>query len=201
MWEGCPTKFLRRPMRKFRGNFGLFPRGIPNRLPEYQGSGFKQNPHRRKRRSRAARRGSFLTSHSHTTSARQPCFLIAASSSESLDALRASLARQKARLDFGILALRHLVPVPEAAVNENRLSPTRESEVGFTGQLSEMKPKAVTQGVCDLTHAHLRLCVPAADSAHVRASLFLRHLVGHSPNFLRSQPNTARCSSCPARRT
>jgi len=63
--------------------------------------------YRRKRRNRAARRRSFLISHSHITSARQPCFLMAASCSASLAALRASLARQKPRLDFGTVARRH----------------------------------------------------------------------------------------------
>jgi len=93
-----------------------------------------------------------------------------------------------------------LVPVPEAAVNENCFSPTRKSDVGFTGQLAEMEPKAVTQSVCDLTYPYLRLRVAAADGTHVGASPFFRYFVSHSANFLRSQPSTARCSSCPARR-
>ena len=51
---------------------------------------------------------------------------------------------------FGVL-------MPETAVNEYDLAPTRKDQVGFAGEVLTMKPVAVSHGMGNPAHRHLGL--------------------------------------------
>jgi hypothetical protein len=93
------------------------------------------------------------------------------------------------------------VVMPEAAVNEYHLMAACEYEIWFARQTTDVQPKAVPQTVRYLTYGYFRVRVPAFYSPHISAATIGGQIIHQSPNFLRSQSYTARCSSIPARLT
>ena len=56
--------------------------------------------------------------------------------------------------------------MPKATVNEDYLAVTGEDEIGGTGQILTIKPKAVAETVGNLTNDMFRAGVLAPDSRH-----------------------------------
>lgn len=99
-----------------------------------------------------------------------------------------------------------LMLMPEASPDfDNALQPG-EHEIGLAGHLRHVEPIAVSHAMNQPPYDHFRQGVPAANPAHDCRAEFRGKRVQIStplqyfPNFFRSQPNTARCSSWPARR-
>ena len=68
-----------------------------------------------------------------------------------------------------------LVPVPETAVNEDRLSAGGETDVGGAGKISPMESIAVSETVKQFPNGHFRLGVLRTDTRHEGAA-FRRRL-------------------------
>lgn len=64
-------------------------------------------------------------------------------------------------------------------MNLDDLAALGKYEVGRSGKISAMKSKSRTERMCDAADHHLRLSVPMADFAHVRAALFSGEMVSH----------------------
>jgi hypothetical protein len=71
------------------------------------------------------------------------------------------------------------VPVPEAAVDEQRDLQLREYQIGRSGQISAMKPEAKSQGMRRFPYAHFRSGVLAPYAGHVSRTLGRAQPVHH----------------------
>lgn len=69
--------------------------------------------------------------------------------------------------------------VPEATVDENRYSQTRQNDIGRAGQSLGMKPKSIPMPVQELPGHDFRLCVALPDPTHQPASLLLGEDISH----------------------
>jgi len=67
--------------------------------------------------------------------------------------------------------------VPEAAMNEDDLPQTRQHEVRLARKIFAMKSKTVAKPMHKRADCDLRLCVFAADSAHIFAARFAAWIV------------------------
>src|SRR5208282_1381905 len=63
------------------------------------------------------------------------------------------------------------MPVPEASVHEDDLTPAREDHVGIARQVPCVQPVAITHPVHKSPDQHLRLCVLPSNQTHPPAAL------------------------------
>ncbi len=85
------------------------------------------------------------------------------------------------------------VAMPEAAVHEDRLAPSREHEVGTTRQVRPMQPVSVSHSVKQSPHAHFRLGSLRLDRRHYSTARLRRNAVNHDPH-----PYASPCVMCNA---
>ena len=82
--------------------------------------------------------------------------------------------------------------VPEATVDEDHYSRSRQDNIGCAGQTLEMKSKSVPMPIQELPGHDFRLCVALPDATHQPASLSLgediSHVVGRYPQILAPRP-------------
>jgi len=60
--------------------------------------------------------------------------------------------------------------VPKTAVNLNYFSMPRKNQIGSTRQIISIESEAQSQGMSDLSDREFRLCISAANAAHICAS-------------------------------
>jgi hypothetical protein len=63
------------------------------------------------------------------------------------------------------------VAVPETAMDQDDSAVAGKNEIGATRQVPAMQSEAKAAGVQTVAQRHLRLCVPAADAAHIEPPL------------------------------
>lgn len=85
--------------------------------------------------------------------------------------LRSPELLTRAGHDFTVAAI---VPMPEAAVNEDNLLTGRENEVGTSGKRPHVKPITIAEGMDAFTHHHFRFRVLAPNAGHAVLALFGR---------------------------
>jgi len=61
--------------------------------------------------------------------------------------------------------------MPEAPVNKNDLSTSREDEVRFSGKVGNVSPKSVSAGMSDFPHHDFWSGIFATDKSHALATL------------------------------
>jgi hypothetical protein len=72
-----------------------------------------------------------------------------------------------------------MVAVPEAAMHQNDRAVAGKYEIGATRHVPAMKFEPKAAAVQTTAQRHLRLCVPAADAAHIEPPLVGRKDIDH----------------------
>ena len=104
---------------------------------------------------------------------------------------RAIFGPQYPVFDLGLWRLRALVPVPKAAVHENRHPVARQHDIWLAGQILSMEAETEPCGVQRSPHLHLDASVLAAVRGHVPAAcLAVESPISHAQSVARATHQT-----------
>jgi hypothetical protein len=71
------------------------------------------------------------------------------------------------------------MPVPKAAMHENRLAKSGEDKIGAPGQVAPVQTITITHAVNEATHHHFRLGVLGPNTSHALATFGGGENIGH----------------------